>query len=200
VIFGNNEKENLPLQDEYISAVDKCKNLGHLFSTNGNSNKQTNNRVNKGRNVTWFLNSILWDKSLRKITKKRIYKTMVQSVMTYGADAWDLSRKNRNKLLATEIDYLQWSCRRTNRIHNETIRGMLEMEKDIIDKMQKIHLIWLEHTNRMQKTKWPRKVLTWVPQEKHKQKQPRWGWKDNIKKQQKGRVETGGRETVTVVK
>jgi hypothetical protein len=31
---------------------------------------------------------------------------MVQSVMIYGAEAWDVNKKNRNKLLTTEMDYL----------------------------------------------------------------------------------------------
>jgi hypothetical protein len=85
MIFGNNDKEDLPLEDNYISGVDKCKYLGVLFTKNSKSNEEINNRVDNGRNIIWSLNSILWDKSLRKITKKRIYKTMVQSVMIYGA-------------------------------------------------------------------------------------------------------------------
>jgi hypothetical protein len=50
----------------------------------------------------------------------------------------DVSRKNRNKLLAAEMDYLRRSCRRTrlNRIRNEEIRGMTKMEKDIIHDIQ----------------------------------------------------------------
>jgi hypothetical protein len=41
--------------------------------------------------------------------------------------------------------------------------------------------VWFGHTNRMGETRWPRKVLKWVPQEKCKQGQPRWGWRDDIK-------------------
>jgi hypothetical protein len=44
--------------------------------------------------------------SLRKISKKRIYKTVVHNVMIYGAEMWDVSVKNRKKLLATEMDYI----------------------------------------------------------------------------------------------
>jgi hypothetical protein len=43
----HNEKENLPLEDNYISTVDKCKYLGVLFTKNGNSNEETNNTVNR---------------------------------------------------------------------------------------------------------------------------------------------------------
>jgi hypothetical protein len=68
--------------------------------------------------------SILWHKSLKKITKKRIYKTMVLSVVTYGVEVWHASRKNRNRLLATKMDYIKRSCRRIrlDRIWNEMIK------------------------------------------------------------------------------
>jgi hypothetical protein len=44
-----------------------------------------------------------------------------------------------NKLLATEMDCLRRSCRRTRkeRIRNETVREMMEMEKNITDEVQK---------------------------------------------------------------
>jgi hypothetical protein len=42
VIFGNNVGQDLPLEDDYISAVDKCKYLGVLFTKNGNSNEEIN--------------------------------------------------------------------------------------------------------------------------------------------------------------
>jgi hypothetical protein len=70
----HNEKENLPLEDDYISTADKCKYLGVLFTKNGNSKKEINNTVNKDRNIIRALNSILCDKSLRKITKKKYTK------------------------------------------------------------------------------------------------------------------------------
>jgi hypothetical protein len=50
-----------------------------------------------------------------------------------------VKRMNRNKLSATEMDYLRRSCRRTrlDRIQNETIIEVMEKEKDIINEVQK---------------------------------------------------------------
>jgi hypothetical protein len=44
VIFGNNEKEGLPLEDDYVSGVDKCKYLGVVLNKNGYSNEEINNK------------------------------------------------------------------------------------------------------------------------------------------------------------
>jgi hypothetical protein len=59
--------------------------------------------------------------------------------MIYGAEVWDVNRKKRNKMLATEIEYLRRSCRRTRlgRIWNEIIGEMMEMERDIMQGVQK---------------------------------------------------------------
>jgi hypothetical protein len=64
--FGNNEKQYLPLEEDYISGADEYKDFGVLFTKNGNSNKEIYNRINNGRNIVRSINSILWDKSLKK--------------------------------------------------------------------------------------------------------------------------------------
>jgi hypothetical protein len=42
---------------------------------------------------------------------------------------------------------------RLDRIWTETVREMMEMEKSIIEKVQKLQLTWFGHTNRMQETR-----------------------------------------------
>jgi hypothetical protein len=81
-----------------------------------------------GRNINGSLNSTSWETSLRKI--KTICETIIQCVMVYGEEAWVESRKDRNKLLASEMHCQQSSCRRArqDRIRNETIREMMDRE------------------------------------------------------------------------
>jgi hypothetical protein len=55
------------------------------------------------------------------------------------------------------------------------------MGKDIIDEVQKRQLIWSGHTNRMDETRCPRKVLKWVPREKCKHRWLRQACRDDIK-------------------
>jgi hypothetical protein len=49
---------------------------------------------------------------------------MVQSVVFYGSEVWDLRQKNVGKLLATEMDGLRRICRkaRLDRVKNKDIR------------------------------------------------------------------------------
>jgi hypothetical protein len=98
-------------------------------------------------------------------------------------------RKNRNKLLTAEMDYLLRSCRRTRleRIRNETVREMMKMERDIIGQMHKRHLIRFGHTNRTHETRWPRKVQEWLPREKRKGGRRKRGWRDGMKEAMEAR-------------
>jgi hypothetical protein len=61
--------------------------------------------------------------------------------MTYGAEMWDVSGKNGNKLIVTEMCYPRRTSGRTTleRIRNETITEMLEMEKNIEDD---VRMVW----------------------------------------------------------
>jgi hypothetical protein len=99
---------------------------------------------------------------------------MLQNVMMYEAEVWVVNRENRKKLLATEMDYLRRRrSRRLDRIRNETVREIMEMEVDNTDEVQKRRLMWFGYTKRMDETRWPREAVEWVPQEKGDRGRPR---------------------------
>ena len=45
------------------------------------------------------------DKQITNKNKLIIYKSIVRSTMTYGAEIWNLKRKESSKLLSTEMDF-----------------------------------------------------------------------------------------------
>jgi hypothetical protein len=64
----------------------------------------------------------------------------------------------------------------------------MKIEKHITHEVQIQSLMWFGHTNRMDKTRWPSKVLKWVPQEKQKGGQLRQGWRGDIKEAMEART------------
>jgi hypothetical protein len=64
----------------------------------------------------------------------------------------------------------------------------MEIEKAITVKVQKQRLIRFGHTKRTDETRWARKVLEWVLQEKRERARPKWSWRDDMKKQWKERT------------
>nr|CAI5853376.1 unnamed protein product [Callosobruchus analis] len=182
LIVGSNECNNLPLEAEEIQGVEKCKYLGIILNKQGNSEDEIKERINKGRKVTGALNSLLWDKGIKKQTKNRLYKSLVESVMLYGAEVWDVSKRNKEKLMATEIDFLRRSCgkSRLERVRNSEIRHMMGKEQTVADEIERRQLVWFGHTKRMDENRWPRKVLEWIPPERRKRGRPRRSWRDDV--------------------
>jgi hypothetical protein len=80
-------------------------------------------------------------------TKLLIYKLIVKSILTYGAETWTIKQKHRRKLLAIEMDHLRRSARisRMDRIRNETIRTKMGMKKNILQEIEEQQLRWYGH-------------------------------------------------------
>lgn len=56
----------------------------------------------------------------------------------------------------------------------------MNMETDIAEEIEMRQLIWFGHTKRMEESRWPRKVLEWIPPERRKRGRPKRSWRDDI--------------------
>ena len=56
------------------------------------------------------------------------YKTIIQSILVYGAEVWQIPTREINKILSTEMDMLRRSARksRMERIKNEHTKEIME--------------------------------------------------------------------------
>jgi hypothetical protein len=124
-----------------------------------------------------MLNSILWSKN-----------AIVKSILTYGVETWTVNQKHRNKLLATEMDYLRRSARisRMDKIINEAIRTKMGKKKNIVQEIEE-QLRWYGHVKRMEGGKTVKQVAEWKPQGKRKRGRPINTWKDGIRESMKRR-------------
>ena len=61
------------------------------------------------------------------------YKSIFLNIFTDGAETWDMTRKTRKNLLATEMVYLRRSCRKSKleRVGNKTIRPVSYTHLDV---------------------------------------------------------------------
>jgi len=77
------------------------------------------------------LNSIWWHKDITKNRKLYIYQTIIQSILTYGAEVWQIPTREINKILSTEMDVLRRSARksRMERIKNKHIKEIMGVKR-----------------------------------------------------------------------
>jgi len=81
----------------------------------------------------------------------------------YGAEVWQISNREINKILSTEMDVLRRSARksRMERIKNEDIKEIMGVKgkPDIIDIIEQKTLQWCGHVKRMPEERIPKFIM-----------------------------------------
>ena len=166
-----------------IESVQEYKYLGVTITNDGRDNKDILDKTLRGRRTIKALHPVIWNKHIRKNTKKMIYQTIVESTLTYGSEAWVLNKDAQRRLLATEMEFWRRSCgiTRMDRVRSERIIEMMKVEYRITDAIQEKQLRWYGHLERMEDSRIPKKVWEWMPERRRKKGRPRFEWKRQIK-------------------
>ena len=95
---------------------------GLLSSIFRSSSKEIRNRITQTRKAI-NTNSIWRNKDITKNIKLYIYKTITQSILTYGSEVWQIPNRELNRILATEMHVLRRLTQksRIERTKNEII-------------------------------------------------------------------------------
>jgi adenylate cyclase class IV len=100
------EKESLKFDSgEEIKPSTECTYLGTKVDQAGDNTTEIKHRINQTRKAINALNSIWWHKDITKKQKIRyIYQTIIQSILMYGAEVWQIPTRELKF-------YLQkWMC------------------------------------------------------------------------------------------
>ncbi len=96
--------------------------------------------------------------------KKKIFKSNIQSVLTYGAQTWTTTARQRSSLTSTQMSMQRsmLGIKRKDRIRNEEITKKLRI-KDCGYKINKLKFDYAGHVARREGGRWERRVLVWHP-------------------------------------
>jgi len=78
----------------------------------GDNTTEKKHRINQTRKTMNALNSIWWHKNITKNRKLYIYQTIIQSILVYGAEVWQIPTREINKILPTEMYVLRRSAKK----------------------------------------------------------------------------------------
>ena len=85
------EKESLKFDSgEEIKPSTECTYLGTKIDQTADNTTEIKNRINQTRKAINVLNSIWWHKDITKNRKLYIYQTIIQSILMYGAEVWQI--------------------------------------------------------------------------------------------------------------
>jgi hypothetical protein len=70
--------------------------------------------------------------------------------LLYGSEVWEITKRDKQRLEAVEMDFIRRSCRvsRQQRMTNEEIKRKINKEKILLKKMEERRLKWYGHVRR----------------------------------------------------
>ena len=120
----NDTGTTVKLVDGELLIVTSFKYLGTLFTSEGGSQADVNNRIRIGWMKWKEVSGVMCDRTMPVELRDKVFKTIMRPAMTYGSEWWAVKKKDENKLNSAEMRMLRWARGKTrlDHIRNEDIR------------------------------------------------------------------------------
>ncbi|TNN20225.1 endonuclease-reverse transcriptase, partial [Schistosoma japonicum] len=153
----------LMIESEVVERVDRFTYLGSLISADGLVTDEISARIQKARLAFAKLRHLWRRRDIRLLTKGRVYRAAVRSVLLYGSETWPLRVEDIRRLLVFDHRCLRNIARVSwdNRVSNAVVRKrILGKDGKSINEVLKLHqLRWLGHVLRMSNYRLPRRAM-----------------------------------------
>ena len=180
--IGTSESNPILIENEELEEVEFMKYLGSLKTNDGDCTKDINARIGIAKRKMKELNCIWKDKSLGLPLKQKILKTLIWSIVSYGAEGWTLRKKNMKKLEATEMWFyrrllrISWKEKRTN----SSILQELNTKRELVSVIVKRKMTYFGHAMRHPKCHLMKDAITGKTTGKRGRGRPRTSYLKNI--------------------
>jgi hypothetical protein len=94
----------------------------------------------------------------------KLYTTVALPVLLYGSETWTVKSKDKSRQTAAEIRSMRKTakCTWTDHKTNEEILNELKVTS-ILDKITSYNSDWIQHTNRMPRSRLPDLLTKYAP-------------------------------------
>ncbi|KAL5264214.1 hypothetical protein ACHWQZ_G005334 [Mnemiopsis leidyi] len=180
----DNKKDCIELEvgGEPVEQVSNFVYLGANISGDGTIDRDLEIRIQRANGAFNQLWKIWNSRTIKTPTKIRIYKAAVVTILLYGAEVWNTTKKQMKRF---EV-FHQTSLRRILRIRwyyhvsNEEVLSRAGIKK-IETFISAARLRWFGHVSRMSESRIPKFLLNWTPNYgKRSRGRPRKCWKSCI--------------------
>ena len=147
--IGDDERINLKANGENIEQVNEFRYLGVRLTGRWNSETEIKTRIGMAKEAFNRKRRILSGK-LDRTLRKRLAKCFVWSVLLYGAEAWTMRKRERDRLEAFEM----WVWRRmekikwTDKVSNAKVLRRVDEERKLLKVIKERKRRWLGHVMR----------------------------------------------------
>ena len=128
-ISEQDDRQSPVIEGATIKSVQKFKYLGSLVTAEGKCELDIRARLAMARNATLQLVEVWRSKEISLHLKKRLMKSLIWSIASYGSESWTLKKADERRICAFEL----WAWRRLLRISwrqrktNEWVREIVRV-------------------------------------------------------------------------
>ena len=147
----NDTETTVNIVDAELPTVTSFKYLGSIFTSEGGSQADVNNRIRIGWMKWNEVSGVMCDRKMPVKLKDKVFKTIIRPALTYGSECWAVKKKDENKLNSAEMRMLRWARGNTrlDHIRNEDIRKDADV-KPVQTFLENKRLKWFGHCLRTQ--------------------------------------------------
>ena len=187
---GDQQEEDPDLHLHKLKKCSQFKYLGSIISADGTSKKDIENRTQQGKKAIRLLNSLLWSTKIKLKTKMTIYTTIVEPILTYGCECWQITEKGKKMVDTVEMDFLRRSCNisKLQHVRNEDIRRETRRVLTTAERVESKQLLWYGHMMRMEETRWTKRAFRYMPQNRRRRGRPTAQWMEGIRRSMRDRA------------
>ena len=95
--------------DAELPTVTSFKYLGSLFTREGGSQADVNNRIRIGWMKCKEVSGVMYDTKMPVELKDEVFKIIIRPAKTYGSECWAVKKKDENKLYSAEMRMFRWA-------------------------------------------------------------------------------------------
>ena len=161
--------------------------LGTLISNDNSVEKEIQKCILAGNRTYFAAISLLRSRLLSTAIKILLYKTLIRPVVSYGAEAWTMTKKDEQALLVFERKIFRRICgpkyengewkSRTNRELEETSKG-----ENVVKWIKGQRISWLGHLERMDEDRMHKKIFNQELEGTRRRGRHRKGWKEEVER------------------
>ena len=175
-------RADVGLLGEKMEQVECFRYLGTDIHENGRMGEEIGHRVREGERVGGALRAVWRNKGMSVGAMRGMYEAIVVPTLTYGSEAWVMNARERSRVEAVEMKCLRAikGVTKFDRVRNSRIREETGVEIGLGERVEQANLRWYGHVMRMDRSRYPRKVLESTVPGVRPRGRPRKGWVEGV--------------------
>jgi hypothetical protein len=130
----------------------------------GGQKKRAKDKITKFSKIRRITSNTFKLNEVQKCTQIKSYNTLVLPISLYGSETWTVKSQDKCRLTAAEMKFMRKTAKYTWRDRKTNAEILNEFEViSILDKITSYKSDWIQHVNRMPRSRLPNLLTKYAP-------------------------------------